>query len=363
MTSGNLTNETCKLNETLAKFHVNHYATIAIYSLFLVLGLLGNFLLVTVLTTKRKLKFASDVYFFNAAIADMFCICMLPAWVQYALESVTLSRFACITFSYGFYISLFLQSWMLILITLERYSYLVHLAPVKRSTAIKRCVWAWLMAVFVASPFSVFRKGNETEECLLGNYTWEIEEPYHTILDCLITILTFIIPVSIVFAYSFKMSRSFWGSKKLNNKTSLILLQLFVVALGFWGPFHLFMFVENIIHFVYSILQNCDMAYLRHLISLLTESLVFLRSVCNPFVYLAISEKFRRQVCGLFQRIPYSDMDAEGDHRQGSPRTENIQLAGRGGKTKGGRSGKNTEDIKLLIQGADVTPRDHVCFL
>ncbi|AKG51566.1 US27B [Papio ursinus cytomegalovirus] len=358
--ANNSTNSTCKLNETLSEFGIDHSATIVVYSVFLIVGLFWNFVLVIVLTTKRKIKFASDVYFLNAAIADMFCICMLPAWVHYALQSVTLNQFACITFSYGFYVSLFLQSWMLILIALERYSYLIHLTPVKKNTAIKRCVWAWFMAVFLALPYSIFRKINPSDECLLGNYASHVAEPYHGILSGVITILTFMIPVPIVFAYSFKMSRSFWGSRKLNNKNSLILLQLAIVALCFWGPFHLFTVVDHIIQIVY----NLSRCHIRHLIGLLTESLVFLRSVWNPIVYLIISQKFRTQVCNLFRRVPYSEIDTEGTHRQPAPETESetetVQLTGKGGKNKRAKDG---EDITLIIQGADVTPRDYTCFL
>nr|AAQ24854.1 chemokine receptor-like protein [Simian cytomegalovirus]ACQ55252.1 chemokine receptor vGPCR2 [Cercopithecine betaherpesvirus 5] len=333
-------NESCQLNNTLQELGIPNSVPISIYGLFVVIGLIGNFMLVFILVYRRKLRFPSDIYFLNAAIADIFCVCMLPAWIQYVVESVTLNRFACITFSFGFYISLFLQSWMLILITAERYSSLVWIAPNKKTTAIKRCVWAWFMSIFLASPYSIFRKSDEVEECLLGNFTWHIGELYHAALDLLITTLTLIIPLAVLLIYSFRISRSFWGNRKLNNKTSLFLMQIFAVALGFWGPFHLFVFIENVTHHLYGIQQICRVRYTRHLVSLLTESLVFLRSVFNPVVYLIISAKFRRRVQHLFQRIPYTNLEMETD--------------------------KVAETMELKAKGMDVsdpTPHDYECFL
>ncbi|QQL10316.1 Ja215 [Japanese cytomegalovirus] len=335
----NTNNTTCHLNGTLETFQITRPVAISVYTVLVVIGLLGNIVLLSVLVVKRKLKFPNDIYFFNASLADIFAVCMLPAWVNYALDSTELSKFSCITFTFGFYVSLFIQAWMLILVTLERYGSLVWIAPITRNKAIVNCVLFWVVSIFLAAPYYSFRNESDEHQCIMRNYTWSVGETWHIALDFLITIITFIIPVTIVLALSFKMARwSTFGYRNLTSRTSLILILILTVAAGFWGPFHLFMFIENVAGQIYHIQKDCWYLQLRHLCSLMTETLVFLRSVFNPYIYMIISYKFRQQVRSLLQRTQYTALDTN-------------QLA---------------ETMELKAKGvgvADSAPHDCECFL
>ncbi|AKI29733.1 membrane protein US27E [Mandrillus leucophaeus cytomegalovirus] len=286
------------------------YVEIFLYSIAIFVGLVGNLLLLLVLIKRRKLRFASDVYFMNTTVVDIIITGTLPLWIYYELSYTAFDRTACISLSVTFYVPLFMQAWLLISIAMERYSSLVWMAPISRKGAVKNCLGTWVVCTFVASPYYAFRNSHEGHRCILGNYNWHFNEPAHSLLDVMIIGCTFASPVIVMLIVSYKMKIATWGNRKLSAETGDLILLMAIVAMLFWGPFHIVLVIDNTLQRVYDS-SNCTVEEVKHLLSMGSATAVYLRAVVNPIIYFGISSKFREQVYSLFRYHPYADLDLE----------------------------------------------------
>ncbi|AKT72698.1 Cy218 [Cynomolgus cytomegalovirus] len=326
-----MNNTSCNFNVTLNASAPSRYIAIALYSIVICIGFIGNLLLCIVLVKKRKLRYSSDVYFLHASMADLVSTVMLPLWLHYVLNFAQLSREACISFSVTFYVPLFVQAWLLISIAMERYSNLVWMAPISVKTAFKHCIGTWIVSAFVASPYYAYRNSHDEHECILGNYTWHINEPLHTCMDVVIIVWTFLAPVLVTIIASVKMRRTTWGNPRLNEKNSDILVVLVVMTVFFWGPFNIMLVIDNILQRYYDNTMNCDVEKVKHIMAMISEAIVYFRGITAPIIYVGISGRFREEIYSLFRRQPYSDLDPDANQfmieltSQGRSRNRNAR--------------------------------------
>nr|AAQ24857.1 chemokine receptor-like protein [Simian cytomegalovirus] len=341
-----MNNSSCNLLQAFKIDDASRDVSVGFYSIAICVGLVANILILLVLIRRRKLSFASDVYFLNATIGDIITTATLPIWMYYELNYSQFNREACISFSISFYTPLFVQAWLMISIAMERYSSLIWMAPIKRKVAIQNSIGTWIVCAFVSSPFYVFRNAHDGRECILGNYTWQTNEPLHTILDAFITICTFISPVATTIVVGVKMRKATWGNRKLNKSTSYTLFMMAGTAICFWGPFHIMLVIDNILQRMYTN-PDCNMQSIKHYLLLATGTLVYLRAIVNPVIYIAVKHRLRREINYLFLRHPYEELSQSS--------TNTIELAVRRKKRKAHK--------KTVTWSDEVLPKYNECFL
>ncbi|QQL09782.1 Ba218 [Baboon cytomegalovirus] len=325
------------------------YVEIILYSIAIFVGLTGNILLLLVFVKRRGLSFASDVYFMHTTLVDLIITGTLPLWMYYELSYTAFDRATCIGLSVTFYVPLFMQAWFLISIAMERYSNLVWMVPITTKAAMKNSLGTWVVCAFVASPYYAFRNAHDGHTCILGNYTWHFNEPAHTLLDFLMIVCVFISPVGIVLTVSYKMRKATWGNRKLNSETGDMMLLIAIIAILFWGPFHVVLIIDNILQKIYGN-SDCTIEEIKHLISMGSATAVYLRAVVNPIIYFGISDKVREQLYSLFRYHPYDELDLEAAKNT-------VELRVRERNTKGKKR-------KKRVTWFDQTfPKSYECFL
>ncbi|AKI29732.1 membrane protein US27D [Mandrillus leucophaeus cytomegalovirus] len=299
----------CHVNDTMKAYGVTPDLTITLYSMAMVIGVGGNLLVLCVVYFQRLQWFAYDIFFVNMMFADLLMLLTIPAWIYYILNYTKIGHVACIGLSFVFYVPLFLHSDLIAAIAVERYQNLVKHKPVSVRLASITCAVLWVTVVLVTSPYYIFRAPEETESCILGNYTWHAPHGFRIVMDLAINSWTLLVPAGLTVFLSIKIKASSRGNRKLNSRASYHLDAMAINMMFFNGLFNFIIFRD--IGVDYSKATSCHYLQQEHFFRMMSVALVFARPVVSPILYVCVSRKLLHSVFHLFMRIPYETLDSE----------------------------------------------------
>ncbi|XP_045078654.1 prolactin-releasing peptide receptor-like [Coregonus clupeaformis] len=257
------------------------------YTLVVVVGVLGNYLLLYVICRTRKMHNVTNFFIGNLAFSDMLmCVTCVPFTLAYAFNPLTA-------------------------IAVDRYYATVH--PLKKRTSVATCSYVlsgiWLLSCCLVAPAVVhtyhveFREEGLTicEEFWLGQEKERLAYAYSTLL------VTYVLPLSAVcvsyLCISVKLrncvapghrSRDQAEAQRARKRKIFRLVALVVAAFGVcWLPIH-----------VFNVLRDIDIRLInkRHflLIQLLCHLCAMSSSCCNPFLYAWLHDRFRAELRKMF---------------------------------------------------------------
>lgn len=287
-----------------------------LYTVFFLLGFVGNSLVSWVIIFGTRLRSMTDVCLLNLAIADLLLVCSLPfqahqAWDQW-LFGDAMCKIVLGTFNIAFYCGIF----FVCLMSIDRYLAVVHaiyaMRARTRSFGVIAATVTWMAGFLASFPDLLFLKlhpeNNSTQVCetLYPSFSDDssIDHSHFWSIFSLLkmNIMGLLVPaIILVFCYSQIISRL---TRSRSSKKHAIRLVLVVVAVFFcsWLPYNIASFFKVLE--LTGDYTGCETSKAIKLALQVSEAVAYSHSCLNPFLYVFVGEKFRRHLLRMISRTP-----------------------------------------------------------
>lgn len=276
-----------------------------LYSLVLIVGLLGNLPLLAVLAQRKHSWRISDTFILHLGIADILLLVTLPLRAAQAVQSGLVSTILCkicgIAFNLNFYCGIFL----LACISLDHYLSTVHSLRVfagrnPRLVHIS-CLSAWLFSLLLTIPDWIVQAdenvpAQEKSLCVL-NYSGDaqmVARLFHHILG-------FALPAALLIFCCSSILFRMQCSLKSPQKRRAVLLILLLVGVFFlcWVPYNLTLIVDTLT-------RGAKTTRSASLKTALVVTSVFgcIHASLRPLLYLGLCANFRQQALAILRCVP-----------------------------------------------------------
>ncbi|XP_076148833.1 neuropeptide Y receptor Y7 [Alosa pseudoharengus] len=253
-------------SDDITKLLLVQVALIAAYSLIILLGLLGNTLVIYMIILYKNMRTVTNYFIANLALADLMVdtIC-LPFTLAYTLlDEWKFGAVLCHLVPYAQALSVHVSILTLTVIALERYRCIVfHLERrLSRRTSFAIIGLTWAASAVLAGPLAIFREYRREEIPSIGLRMAVCSEkwPNGTNRDAVIyslamLLVQFVIPLGIIsYAYvciwaklrSHVSPSSRGDSIHRRKKTTKMLVLVVLVFALCWLPFHIFQLASDL---------------------------------------------------------------------------------------------------------------------
>ena len=361
MNESSVTTETVAVVER-SMFHyvfVQHIAPIII-TLIVLVGVLGNSLVIYVIKTRPKLRTVTNMLLFNLALADLTFVLICPPFTayMYATERWPLSgmvgRVLCKMMHYLLNVTVYVTIYTLVLISAVRFITVVY-HQVAKEVATKRNVLLAILAIWV-----VMLLGNSYLLVFYDVDTFEASP----MCDCstdfgrvhflLFFILAYLLPLVVIGVFSLcilahiqtpssSVAAQKRSSQQRKRRVSRMLVTVVVVFAVFWLPIH--------IHLIYSYWVEFSANNVYHAISIVWNCLAYFNSCVNPIIYNIASKEFRDSFREVVCCLQPSGAHTESQRRKSARTEEQTHLCG-GRKTEVVMNGDEPRNCDVIMTGA-----------
>ncbi|XP_022622375.1 neuropeptide Y receptor type 2-like [Seriola dumerili] len=326
------------------------------YSTIIVLGVLGNSLVIYVIYRFKTLRTVTNFFIANLAVADLLVntLC-LPFTLVYTLQGEwKFGSTLCFLLPYAQGLAVHVSTVTLNVIALDRHRCIVyHLETrMRKDVCFGVIALTWVLSAVLASPLAIFREygsftlepGHTIQVC---TEKWPGKSTDGTVYSISMLILQYFLPLSIIsFAYARIWSKlrghvspaessgnSSAGSERhrRRRKTTKMLVTMVVVFAVSWLPFHAFQLATDIDS---TVLDMRDFRLLYTVFHVVAMCSTF----ANPLLYGWMNRNYRAAFLAVFKC-------RRGGERGRGGRLDSIHPVGGGG---GGRAKKivlETQDV------------------
>ncbi|XP_060776396.1 C-C chemokine receptor type 4-like isoform X1 [Neoarius graeffei] len=286
--------------------HASHFLPV-LYSLFFVVGFLGNMLVLWVILRGAQVKSMTDVSLLNLAIADLLLIISLPFLAHYAQSDWVFGGAMC-TLVLGVYcIGFYAGIYFIVLMSIDRYLAIVHAVFALRirtkACGILASMGIWITAIASSFPELLYLGVDETKKFCSGYPKDENHNDVRSTGFIKMNVLGLLIPLGIVgFCYTMVLQKlqTLRNSKKLAIR---LVVAVMVVFFCCWAPYNIAAFLKAL-EIKRILPSGCELSKRIQLMLQVTEALAYSHSCLNPFLYVFVGEKFRRQLARLLLQTP-----------------------------------------------------------
>ncbi|XP_061852806.1 C-C chemokine receptor type 8-like [Colius striatus] len=277
-----------------------------LYSLLFVTGLVGNALVIWILTL-RKVKAVADMYLLNLAISDLLFVFSLPFLVQYSIVSQwTFGNAMCKIISSAYFIGFYSSAFFITILSIDRYLAIVqsvHALQIRTPAhGLLTSLLLWALAILAATPDLVFFQAmneNNWTKCVPhypgSDNGWKIFSNFE------VNILGWLIPAAILtFCYHSILKNLPKCHTHNKYKAMKLVFIVVIVFFLFWTPLNVTLFL-NSLRYMY-ILDDCHTSQRLDLAMELAEAFSFIHCCLNPFIYAFVGQKFKKQLHEAFSR-------------------------------------------------------------
>lgn len=287
---------------------VVHLAVSIIFGIIVVLGLVGNLLVIIVVWSNTQMQNTTNILIVSLAFADMtfiiFCVPFTAA--KYVLSTWPFGDVWCKISSYLMYVCAFASVYTLVLMSLDRYLAVVHpITSMKirtRRNANLLVFLTWMIILGSNMPtllqhhvieYTFYDMNRST--CLLYTNT---SDPVARSFHACFFVFGYVLPLTLIcFLYGFMLKRLLYGvvpggsqraesirSKKRVTKMIVIVVGIFALC---WLPIQILFMIQ-----VFSNFFEANVATFG--IQMTSNCLAYMNSCVNPILYAFLSENFRR---------------------------------------------------------------------
>ncbi|XP_060777205.1 C-C chemokine receptor type 5-like isoform X2 [Neoarius graeffei] len=281
-----------------------------LYSLFFVVGFLGNMLVLWVILRGAQMKSMTDVSLLNLAIADLLLIFSLPFLAHYAQGPWVFGNAMCMLVLGVYYIGFYAGIFFIVLMSIDRYLAIVHAVFALRirtkANGILASMAIWIIAIASSFPELLYIGVINGSEKICSAYPVEnhtVHNHARSVAFIKMNVLGLLIPLSIVgFCYSMvlRQLQTVRNSKRLAIR---LVVAVMVVFFSCWTPYNIAAFLKALE--LWEILAtNCESSKRIQLMLQATEAVAYSHSCLNPFLYVFVGEKFRKHIARLLLQTP-----------------------------------------------------------
>ncbi|XP_041806413.1 C-X-C chemokine receptor type 4b [Chelmon rostratus] len=288
-----------------------------IYGIIIILGIIGNGLVIVVMGCQKKVKTMTDKYRLHLSVADLLFVLTLPFWAVDAASSWHFGSFLCVSVHMIYTVNLYSSVLILAFISLDRYLAVVRAtnSQATRKLLATRVIYlgVWLPAAVLTVPDLVFARVQSTgssnflfaDEYLNSadsrticqriypektSLTWTVVFRFqHILVGFILPGLVILICYCIIIA---KLSQGTKGQvlKKKALKTTVILILCFFSC---WLPYCIAIFLDTLI-MLNVVPSSCDLQQAVEKWISITEALAYFHCCLNPILYAFLGVTFKK---------------------------------------------------------------------
>ncbi|XP_061159662.1 neuropeptide Y receptor Y2, like [Syngnathus typhle] len=316
---------------------------IVAYTAIILLGLVGNSLVIYVIYRFKTLRTVTNFFIANLAVADLLvnALC-LPFTLVYTLQGEWhFGAALCFLVPFAQGLAVHVSTLTLNVIALDRHRCIIHHLETRMRKV--TCFWViaatWLLSAALASPLAIFREygsvtlsGHSIQVC---TEKWPGSSTDGTVYSVSMLVLQYFLPLSIIsFAYTRIWSKlrrhvspaegkgdgASAGSERHRRhcKATKMLVTMVVVFAVSWLPYHAFQLATDIDSSV------LDMPHFRLLYTLF-HVVAMCSTFANPLLYGWMNRNYRAAFLAAFK------LKDRGCRRR---RQDAVHQVGDGGRTK-----------------------------
>ncbi|ERE87721.1 succinate receptor 1 [Cricetulus griseus] len=298
-------NSSCQ-NWLVAENILKKYYLSTFYGIEFVLGMLGNITVVFGYLFCLKNWNSSNVYLFNLSISDFAFLCTLPMLIRsYANDNWIYGDVLCIFNRYVLHANLYTSILFLTFISIDRYllmkyPFREHILQ-KKEFAILISLAVWVLVTLEVLPIFPFINSDQSgKDTICKDYASSGNPKYNLIYSLCLTLLGFLIPLSVMCFFYYKMvvflkrrSRQQVTALPLDKPLRLVVLAVAIFSVLF-TPYHIMRNVR-IASRLDSWPRGCSQEVIKTLY-IVTRPLAFLNSAINPIFYFLMGDHFREML-------------------------------------------------------------------
>uniref|UniRef100_A0A9J8A3X8 C-X-C chemokine receptor type 3 n=1 Tax=Cyprinus carpio carpio TaxID=630221 RepID=A0A9J8A3X8_CYPCA len=269
-----------------------------LYSLALVVGLVGNGLVLVVLWKKRWIMNATDIFILHLCLADVLLLLTLPFWAVAAANEWIFGIALCKLIGALFKINIYCGIFMLCCISLDRYLSIVHAVQMysRKKPIVTHCfcLMVWLFCLLLSVADWIFLKAykdsrrQEKTQCVP-----DYSDSLRLAARLLYHILGFILPALIMmFCCSGILLRLRRGSQcKQKRRAIRVIVALVVAFFIHWMPYNITLIIDTIQNnqtINPSNQTSCENFTSLDVALTVTSTLAYLHCCVNPVLFVGL---------------------------------------------------------------------------
>ncbi|XP_039536128.1 C-X-C chemokine receptor type 3.1 [Pimephales promelas] len=286
-----------------------------LYSLALVVGLLGNGLVLVVLWKKRQSLNVTDIFILHLSLADTLLLMTLPFMAVEAAKGWIFGTALCKLNGAMFKINFYCGIFMLSCISLDRFLSIVFAVQMysRKKPMVTHCccLMVWVFCFLLSIPDWVFlmdvadsRRQNKIE-CV----AFYPSDNWHLYSRLLYHILGFAFPaILMLFCYSCILLRLQRGSQGMQKKRAIRVIIALVLAFFIsWTPLNITLIIDTINNNqTLSYQKSCDSTTALDVALTATHTLGYLHCCVNPVLYAFVGVKFRQHLLDILKPLGFT---------------------------------------------------------
>ncbi|XP_008284979.1 atypical chemokine receptor 4 [Stegastes partitus] len=288
------------------------------YTVCLVVGLVGNALVVAVYAYYKRLKTMTDAFLSHLAVADLLLLFTLPFWAADAARGWELGEVVCKIVSACYTVNFTCCMLLLACISLDRYLALAR-AQVKgqggrlqrvfsRKHCWKVCLAVWATAFLLGLPdltLSEVRWASNRNICV-AIYPPSMGRGGKAALEVAEVLLGFLLPLVVMVICYGSVGRTLSGlpirsrGKKWKAlRVLLIVVGVFVVTQLPYNVLKVYRAMDS----VYTLVTHCGTSKVLDQAAQVTESLALTHCCLNPIIYAFVGSSFRQHMMKVAKKF------------------------------------------------------------
>ncbi|GCB71697.1 hypothetical protein scyTo_0006040, partial [Scyliorhinus torazame] len=275
------------------------------YFIVFLSGFVGNILVVVLYTFYKRMRNMTDVYLLNLAIADLLFLCTLPFWAIDARLDWIFGDYLCKTVKGCYKINFFSCMLLLTCISIDRYIAIVK--AIKARTLKNKILLhsklisliVWVTAVLLSLPDFCYSSTDDAQKRCRTVYPGMLKAAGFAVQVA----IGFFVPFAVmVFCYStitwkLLQAKSFRKHKAI--KVIGTVVSVFVLS---QLPYNSIMIVQTM-DAINITITDCKTRKNVDFATLITQSIAFLHSCLNPFLYVFLGVRFRQDLLKIMKDI------------------------------------------------------------
>ncbi|XP_053153266.1 C-C chemokine receptor type 4-like [Hemicordylus capensis] len=273
------------------------------YSLVFLLGLIENTLVVLVLLKYKRLKSMTDIYLLNLAVSDLLLVFALPFWSYYVVEEWVFGDGLCRFISWVYMLGFYSGSFFVMLMSINRYLAVVHVAFALRARMVSYGILAslvvWLVSILAALPQLIFSQTFDYYTQTICKPVY-LEKRWKIFTSLEINVLGLLFPVMVMlFCYTKIVKTLLLCRDEKKKKAEKMIFAVVIVFFLFQAPYHIVLLLRCL--YDVGIFRGCLISQNLDYASQATQTLAFFHCCLNPIIYFFMGQKFKKCIKLLFK--------------------------------------------------------------
>ncbi|XP_010149345.1 PREDICTED: LOW QUALITY PROTEIN: C-C chemokine receptor type 9-like [Eurypyga helias] len=264
-------------------------------------GTVGNALVMLVYCKHRFRRSMMDRYLLHLAIADLLLLFALPFWAKAASDGWIFKNFMCKVVNSMYKINFYGCTLFLTCISFDRYITIVQVTKAKTSKRRRllrsklMCLAVWLTSISLCIPEIIYSQSARVGDVTVCKLTYppNVSVTFRvTVLALKVTIGFFLPLLVMVICYTLIINTLLQARRSQKQKSLKIITMIITAFLLSQFPYNVVLLIKAINSYT-RLAYSCQAADRLDIGLQVTQSIAFLHSCLNPFLYVFAGERFR----------------------------------------------------------------------